>query len=100
MLKKVIFRLLHGISYYFNYTSLLHHPSRKNMLSSTVLQFNSEELEFLERAARSINYVVDYSLGLRVREQFLLDLKQVTFLSNSGAVVHNGAIVVESVMEV
>src|SRR5690606_23582378 len=36
----------------------------------------------------------------RVREQFLLDLKQVTFLGNSGAVVHNGSIVVESVMEV
>lgn len=69
-------------------------------MPSHVLHFNAEEQAFLERAARSINYVIDYSLGLRIREQFLLKLKGVTFLGNSGAVVHNGSIVVESVMEV
>lgn len=99
MLKKVIFRLLYGIGYYFNYTSLLHHPSRKNMMPSFVIQFNDEERGFLERAARSINYVIDYSLGLRQREQYLLILNDITFLGNSGAVVHNGDVVVESVLD-
>jgi len=100
MLKKLLSSLLYSISYYYTYTSLLHHPSRRDMMGSYVMQFNEEERTFLERAAKSINYVIDYSLGMRQRDQYLLTLNDVTFLGNSGAVVKNGAVVVESVMEV
>jgi hypothetical protein len=70
------------------------------MMASYVVQFEKEEQLFLERAASSINFVIDYSLGFRQRALYLLSLNKVTFLGNSGAVVQNGAIVIESVMEV
>lgn len=99
MLKRFIFRILNGLSYYHTYRSWLHHPSRKDTMPGFVVRFNEEEQAFLEQAARSINYVIDYSLGLRQRDQYLLTLNDVTVLGNSGAVVHDGALVVESVMD-
>ncbi|MBC5992143.1 glycosyltransferase family 61 protein [Pontibacter cellulosilyticus] len=100
MLKKLLFKLLHGAGYYFRYTSVLHHPSKQVMAPSTVLQFNEAERTFLERSAESFNYSIDYSLGYRNKAQFLVHLRQVEILGNSGAVVQDGKILVESVFEV
>jgi hypothetical protein len=100
MLKELLFKLLHGAGYYFRYTSVFHHPSKQVMASSTVLQFDRDETDFLEQSAASFNYSIDYSLGFRTKEQFIVRLQEVDFLGNSGAVVLNGKIVVESVFDV
>ncbi len=100
MLKKALFGLLHAAGYYFRYTSVLHHASKKVMAPSQVLRFNESETAFLEQSAASFNYAIDYSLGYRQKEQFIVRLQRPTFLGNSGAVVQDGKVVVESVFDV
>ncbi|NEM98990.1 glycosyltransferase family 61 protein [Pontibacter burrus] len=100
MLKKALFRLLHTASYYFRYTSVLHHSSKKVMAPSQVLQFNEQEQAFLQHSAETFNYSLDYSLGYRVKPVFIVALQDVTFLGNSGALVQNGKVIVESVFDV
>ena len=101
MLKKILFRLLHAAGYYFRYTSVLHHPSKKVVATSQLLYFGEqEERAFLEQSAQSFNYSLDYSLGYRQKEQYLVQLKQASILGNSGAVVQDGRVVVESVFDV
>ncbi|WP_299824500.1 glycosyltransferase 61 family protein [uncultured Pontibacter sp.] len=100
MLKKLLFKLLHGAGYYFRYTSVLHHPGKQMMAPSAVLQFDDTERAFLEQSAESFNYSIDYSLGHRTKAQYLVHLRDVDFLGNSGAVVLDGKLVVESVFDV
>lgn len=100
MLKKALFRVLHAFGYYFRYTSVLHHPGRQTLAASYVMHFNEEETAFLEQSAASFNYAIDYSLGYRQKEQYLVRLQDVELLGNSGAVVLEGNLVVESVFEV
>ncbi|MDX5437516.1 MAG: glycosyltransferase family 61 protein, partial [Pontibacter sp.] len=100
MLKNLLFRLLHGAGYYFRYTSVLHHAGKQVMAPSLVLQFDEKEREFLEQSAESFNYSIDYSLGYRTKAQYLVHLRDVTLLGNSGAVVQEGKVVVESVFDV
>ncbi len=100
MIKKLLFKLLHSAGYYFRYTSVLHHASKQVMAPSQVLFFNEEEKSFLERSAASFNYSIDYSLGYRQKEQYLVSLRNATILGNSGAVVQDGKVVVESVFDV
>ncbi|MEJ8756746.1 glycosyltransferase family 61 protein [Pontibacter sp. H259] len=100
MLKKALFQILHTVSYYFRYTSVGHHPSKKMMAPTRVLYFNEQEKAFLEKSAASFNYSLDYALGYRVKPQFLVNLKDVTFLGNSGALVQDGKVIVESVFDV
>jgi len=100
MLKKALFQILHTASYYFRYTSVLHHASKKEMAPTQVLYFNEQEQQFLEQSAASFNYSLDYTLGYRVKPQFLVSLNDVTFLGNSGAIVQDGSVVVESVFDV
>ncbi|HEY4652392.1 MAG TPA: glycosyltransferase family 61 protein, partial [Pontibacter sp.] len=99
MLKKALFGALHATGYYFRYTSVLHHPAKKVMAPTQVLYFNEQEQAFLEQSAASFNYSLDYTLGYRVKPQFLVKLQGVTFLGNSGAVVQHGKVVVESVFD-
>lgn len=70
------------------------------MASSQVLHFNEQEHAFLQQSAESFNYSLDYTLGYRVKPAFLVTLHDVTFLGNSGAVVQDGKVVVESVFDV
>lgn len=100
MLKKAFFGLLHALGYYSRYTSVLHHPGRKTLAESFVLHFDKPEQAFLEDSARSFNYVIDYSLGYRQKELYLVRLQNVKLLGNSGALVLDGKVVVESVGEV
>ncbi|PVY39070.1 glycosyltransferase family 61 protein [Pontibacter virosus] len=100
MLKKAFFGLLHTLGYYSRYTSVLHHPGKQVLSPSYVLDFNDAEKTFLEDSARSFNYAIDYSLGYRQKEQYLIRLQEVEALGNSGAVVLDGKVVVESVGEV
>ncbi|GAB3197271.1 capsular polysaccharide biosynthesis protein [Pontibacter aydingkolensis] len=100
MLKKLLFKLLHGAGYYFRYTSVLHHTGKQVMAPSIVLQFDEEETVFLEQSAESFNYSIDYSLGYRTKAQYLVHLRDVEFLGNSGAVVLEDKLVVESVFDV
>lgn len=69
------------------------------MLPSRVVTFDEAETAFLEQSAASFNYSIDYSLGYRQKEQYLVRLKDVGFLGNSGAVVLDGKVVVESVFD-
>ncbi|MDO6391119.1 glycosyltransferase family 61 protein [Pontibacter sp. BT731] len=100
MLKKAFFGVLHALGYYSRYTSVLHHPGKRVLSPSYVLDFNDAEKTFLEDSARSFNYAIDYSMGYRQKEQSLVRLQQVEVLGNSGALVLDGKIVVESVGEV
>ncbi|MBF9253773.1 glycosyltransferase family 61 protein [Pontibacter sp. 172403-2] len=100
MLKKAIFRLMHLAGYYFRYTSVLHHPAKKAMLPGYVVTFDAAETAFLEQSAASFNYSIDYSLGYRQKALYLVRLKDVEFLGNSGAVVQQGNVVVESVFDI
>lgn len=100
MLKKAFFGLLHTLGYYSRYTSVLHHPGKQVLTPSYVLDFDEEEKAFLEDSARSFNYAIDYSLGYRQKEQYLIRLQDVEVIGNSGAVVLDGKVVVESVGEV
>lgn len=92
--------MLHAFGYYSRYTSVLHHASKQVLMPSTVLRFNDTEQAFLEASAASFNYAIDYSLGYRQKEQYVVRLKEVQVLGNSGAVVLDGKVVVESVGEV
>jgi capsular polysaccharide biosynthesis protein len=100
MIKKFLFKLLHSAGYYFRYTSVLHHPSKQVLAPMQVLFFNEEERSFLEQSAASFNYSLDYSLGYRQKEQYLVKLDDALILGNSGAVVQDGKVVVESVFDV
>ena len=100
MLKKAFFGMLHAFGYYSRYTSVLHHPDKKELSESYVLPFDEKEKTFLEASARSFNYAIDYSLGYRQKGQYLVRLKEAKFLGNSGAVVLEGKLVVEAVAEV
>jgi hypothetical protein len=100
MLKKAFFGLLHTLGYYSRYTSVLHHPDKKLLAPGFVVQFDETETAFLEDSARSFNYAIDYSLGYRQKEQYLIRLQDVEVLGNSGALVLDGKVVVESVGEV
>ncbi|MBB6610433.1 glycosyltransferase family 61 protein [Pontibacter sp. Tf4] len=99
MLKKLLFRILHTASYYFRYTSVLHHASKRVVAPTQVIYFNEQEQEFLEQSAASFNYSLDYTLGYRIKPQFIVTLQDVTFLGNSGAIVQGGKVVVESVFD-
>ncbi|SIT76260.1 glycosyltransferase family 61 protein [Pontibacter indicus] len=100
MLKKAFFSLLHTLGYYSRYTSVLHHPGKQLLSQTCVLDFNADEKAFLEDSASSFNYAIDYSLGYRQKEQYLVRLQDVELLGNSGALVLDGNVVVESVGEV
>jgi len=100
MIKKLLFKLLHAAGYYFRYTSVLHHPSKKVVAPMQVLFFNEEERSFLEKSAASFNYSLDYSLGYRQKELYLVSLNKAVILGNSGAVVQDVNIIVESVFDV
>ncbi|NDK55511.1 glycosyltransferase family 61 protein [Pontibacter fetidus] len=100
MLKKAFFGLLHAAGYYFRYTSVLHHASKKVTAPTQVLYFNDQEKTFLEQAAASFNYSLDYSLGYRQKEQYLVKLREALILGNSGAIVQDGKVIVESVFDV
>jgi capsular polysaccharide biosynthesis protein len=99
MLTKAFFGLLHAFGYYSRYTSVVHHPGKRTLAESYVLHFDETETAFLEDSARSFNYAIDYSLGYRQKEQYLVRLKAVGILGNAGAVVLDGKVVVESVGE-
>lgn len=100
MLTKVFFGLLHTLGYYSRYTSVLHHPGKRILTPGELLHFDEAEKTFLGESARSFNYAIDYSLGYRQKELYLVRLPQATVLGNSGAVVLGGKVVVESVGEV
>ena len=100
MLKKAFFGLLHTLGYHSRYTSVLHHPGKRSLRPSYVLDFDDAEKAFLEDSARSFNYAIDYSLGYRQKELYLVRLPEVEVLGNAGALVLDGKIVVESVGEV
>jgi capsular polysaccharide biosynthesis protein len=100
MLNKAFFGLLHTLGYYSRYTSVLHHPGKQVLMPSYLLDFDEKEQAFLEASARSFNYTFDYSLGYRQKEQYVVHLPDVQVLGNSGALVLNGKVVVESVGEV
>src|SRR5687768_7764531 len=100
MIKKLLFKLLHSAGYYFRYTSVLHHSSRQVLAPTQVLLFNEEERTFLEQSAISFNYSIDYSLGYRQKELYLVKLNEAVILGNSGAIVQEGKIITESVFDV
>ncbi|WP_169728030.1 glycosyltransferase family 61 protein [Adhaeribacter aquaticus] len=64
-----------------------------------MVRFTAEEESVLELCAYSFNYDVDYSRGYRQKEIFVVTLKNISFLGNSGAIIVNNKVVVESVFD-
>ena len=98
LLRKIVFKLLSGINYYYRAVSVYHHPGKTVLKPAQKLLFSAEEQVFLELCAQSSNFEHDYSAGSREPEIAVTELENVSLLGNSGALVLQQRVVTESVM--
>jgi hypothetical protein len=98
-LKKAYSWLSSRINYYYHFTSVHQHPGKVVLQPGYLLPFTPEEARFLALCAESFSYAVDYSRGYRQKEITLVTLSRPTLLGNTGALVLNGKVVVESVFD-
>ncbi|MBF8964894.1 glycosyltransferase family 61 protein [Pontibacter sp. FD36] len=87
---------------YYPFFSYLHGRGEKiNLTEEYELEFTEEEKAFLKACAASYNYFEsDYALGHRQKELSIYKLKDVTFLSHTGAILLNHKLIVESASSV
>jgi hypothetical protein len=87
---------------YYPFFSYLHGRGEKiNLTEEYELEFTEEERVFLKRCAASYNYFEsDFALGHRQKELSVYKLKDVTFLSHTGAIMLNHKLIVESASSV
>ncbi|HSI90640.1 MAG TPA: glycosyltransferase family 61 protein [Adhaeribacter sp.] len=101
--KKIAFRFLSAINYFNRHVSVYHQPGRQVLLPPELKTFSPDETKFLELAAASFNYEIDYSRGYRQKETWFAMLKDVSLLGNSGGVIMHGPgpdkLVTESVFD-
>ncbi len=96
--KKIIYQLFSFVNYYYFPTTL----SREN---KTVLQdrfrvnFTPKEINFLKKSAATFNYGTDYTGDYWQKPLYTVRLSRVTLLGNSGALVKNGKVIVESAFD-
>lgn len=62
--------------------------------------FNEKEKECLSRAQEIFGAQADFLDGYKQKESFLAPLEDITFLGNTGIVVQNSKIIVESTMDI
>lgn len=87
---------------YYPFFSYLHGRGEKvNLTEEYELEFTDKEKAFLKTCAASYNYFEsDFALGHRQKELSIFKLKDVTFLSHTGAIVLNHKLIVESASSV
>lgn len=83
---------------YYPFFSYLHGRGEKiNLTEEYELEFTEDEKAFLKACAASYNYFEsDYALGHRQKELSIYKLKDVTFFSNTGVIMMNQKLIVES----
>lgn len=96
--KKLIYHFLCQFNYYYFSISVFR---EKKMTVAPVVKVNSTsaEKEFLQLSAASFNYNLDYSANYIQKELVVWYLQNVTYLGNSGALVQQHKVVVESVFD-
>ena len=99
LIKKWVEKVLTGINYYYKTISVFHHPAKNVVQPGYLVSFNESETDFLRLAGNSFHYQVDYSLGFRQKEVFIVPLADVTFLGNSGAIILKDKLITESVFD-
>ncbi|GGG07547.1 glycosyltransferase family 61 protein [Pontibacter amylolyticus] len=87
---------------YYPFFSYLHGRGEKiNLTEEYEVDFTEDEKAFLKKCAASYNYFEsDYGLGHRQKELSVFKLKDVTFLSHTGAILLNHKLIVESASSV
>ncbi|MDO6389286.1 glycosyltransferase family 61 protein [Pontibacter sp. BT731] len=87
---------------YYPFFSYLHgRGERINLTEEYELDFTEDEKAFLKACAASYNYFEsDYALGHRQKELSIYKLKDVTFLSHTGAIMLQHKLIVESASSV
>jgi hypothetical protein len=98
-LKKAYSWLSSRINYYYHFESVHRHPGKVVLQPGFLLAFSPEEARFLALCAESFQYAVDYSRGYWQKEITLVALPHATLLGNSGALILDGKVVVESVFD-
>ena len=98
-LKKAYFWLSTCINYYYHFHSVHHNPAKVVVQPGYLVPFPPEQARFLALCAHSFNHAVDYSRGYWQKEISLVSLPQATLLGNTGALVLEGKVVVESVFD-
>jgi hypothetical protein len=99
-LHKTVLQFLTAVNYFHRSVPVFQHPGKTILLPTKAVVFNAGEQVFLEASARSFNFEIDYSQGLRQKEVSVTPLQNATLLGNSGAVLQAGRVVVESVFDV
>lgn len=87
---------------YYPFFTHLHGRGEKTSLTEEYeLEFTEEEKAFLKICAASYNYCEsDFALGHRQKELSIYKLKNVTFFSNTGAIMLDHKLIVESALSV
>jgi len=99
LLRNTVLKVLSSVNYFYRAASVFHHPEKNIVLPAREVSFNGFEKSFLALCANSFNYEIDYSGGYRQKEISITRLRNVTLLSNSGALVLNGKVVTESAFD-
>jgi hypothetical protein len=87
------------INYYYHFHSVHRHPGKVVLQPGFLVPFPPEEARFLVLCAQSFQYGVDYSRGYWQKEISLVALPHTTLLGNTGALILDGKVVVESVFD-
>ncbi len=98
-LRKLIWRICSLLNYYYHAISIFQDANKKKLKPASLILFTPDEQAFLEKCAYSFNYSLDYSRGFRQKELFTVQLSDVSFLGNSGAVILNNKVITESVFD-
>lgn len=95
-LKRLAYKFLSLINYYFLPVNLNRH--KKIVFQEPYyVPFSPTEVNFLKLSAASFNYNPDYSQGYLQKPLFTVELSQVVFLGNTGAMVIENKLLAESV---
>jgi hypothetical protein len=86
-------------SYYNSYTSIHDVQDLRTVTEAEVISFDERENELLQICADRANYWPDYTYLMRQRETFNTSLSDALLLGNTGALVHEDKIVIESMLD-
>ncbi|WP_276497629.1 glycosyltransferase family 61 protein [Pontibacter litorisediminis] len=100
-LSNAFYVLLRFFNYYPYYQFLHNRYPRTELAPDYIIEFSKSEKEFLKTCSASYNYLVpDFSMGHRQSPLQLFEIKDVKYLSRTGAIIKNGKPIVESGMSI
>jgi len=95
---QALYTILRLFNYYRGYTLLGRQRISLELAPSYTVNFTQDEQKFLEQSALSFNYIADdYSTGYRQKAIYVSKLNNITLLGNTGAIILNKKVLVDSV---